>query len=64
MFFADNCKQYKYTKIDVQIFLENSPSDYDDMQYYWDVNCDDYRQENVYIGTNKISEMHFERIKK
>lgn len=64
MFFADNCKQYKYTKIVVPIFLENSPSDYDDMQYYWDVTCDDYSQENVYIGNNKISEIRLKRIKK
>ena len=64
MFFADHCEQYKYTKIIVPLFLENSPSDYDDMQYYWDVNCDDYYQEDIYIGTNKIREIRFERIKK
>ena len=64
MFFAVHCEQYKYTKIIVPLFLENSPSDYDDMQYYWDVNCDDYYQEDVCIGTNKIREIRFERIKK
>ena len=64
MFFADDYEQYKYTKIVVPILLDNSPSDYDDMQYYWDVNCENYYQEDVYIGTNKIREIRFERIKK
>lgn len=64
MFFADNCEQYAYTKIAVPITLQKSPSDYDDMTYFLDVNSDDFFQENCYIGTHKLEALKLSRVRK
>ena len=64
MFFADNCEQYAYTKIVVPITLQKSPSDYDDMTYFLDVNSDDFFQENCYIGTHELEELKLSRVRK
>lgn len=44
MLFVVNYEQYSYTKIIVPITLRESPSDYDELSYYLDVNEDDFRQ--------------------
>lgn len=64
MFLPDKYENYSYTKIEVPLVLKKSPSDYEDIRYYLDVNEDNYFQENCYIGLNKINEVSFKRINK
>ena len=37
MLFIDNYEQYSYTKIIVPITLQESPSDYDELSYYYHI---------------------------
>lgn len=60
----NNNEQYKYTKIIVPISLIESPSDFKDCRYFLDINCSDFRQEYRYIGTHKIEDICFSRVKK
>lgn len=62
LMFTDNNKQHKYTKITVPIMLLKSPSDYEDLHYFLDVDCNDYSQDNCYIGTQKIKNINFIRV--
>jgi len=62
MLFVVNYEQYSYTKIIVPITLRESPSDYDELSYYLDVNEDDFRQENCYVGKQRIEEMRIYRV--
>lgn len=61
---SNSKEQFRYTKIIVPIMLLKSPSDYEDLHYFLDVNCNDYSQENCYIGTQKINNINFIRVKK
>ncbi len=64
MLFADNYEQYKYTQIVVPILLLESPADYEECHYYLDVNIDEFYQKNCCVGTHKIKEMRYSRVKK
>lgn len=63
MFLIDNYEQYSYTKIIVPIELLKSPSDYNDIEYYLDVNVDNFYEESCFIGTKEIEEMKLTRMK-
>lgn len=56
-------KKFKYTKIQVPITLNQSPSDHEGYTYHLDVKCDALCQQDCYIGAQKIERMDIRRIR-
>ena len=55
---------FKYTKINVPITLNECPSDHKSSRYLLDVNCNSFSQQNCYIGTQKIERLTIQRAEK
>ncbi len=57
----EEIKAYRYTKIEVPLTLEQSPSDDADSAHYLDIGCDQYRENDCYIGSYHIDHISFTR---
>lgn len=61
---AEDYSNFKYTKINVPITLNECPSDHKSSRYLLDVNCNSFSQQNCYIGTQKIERLTIHRAEK
>lgn len=60
----EDYSNFKYTKINVPITLNECPSDHKSSSYLLDVNCNSFSQQNCYIGTQKIERLTIQRAEK
>ena len=60
----EDYSDFKYTKINVPITLNECPSDHKSSSYLLDVNCDSFSQHNCYIGTQRIERLTIQRAEK
>lgn len=62
MIFIDNYERYKYTKVEVPITLNKCLSDHENSEYYIDIECNSFSQNQCYIGMQFIEKILIKRI--
>lgn len=62
MIFLDDYNKYKYTKIRVPINLGICPSDDSDAKHMFDIDCNELKQKNCYLGESFVDEMYIRKM--
>lgn len=63
MTIIEDYQQFQYTQICARITLERNPSDHEENEYYLDIACENLYQQNCYVGTQRLEEIHISRLK-